>query len=83
MPLPALEQGTPGTEARRYCGRTGAVVMLRDGQTCIECGTDRHVRLAILFECGCFAECGDHGHPCQLAVGHTGRHKTVQCREAK
>ena len=67
--------------ARRYCGRVGAAVVMRD-PLCPECaGPWTQHRELPDDVCGtwtrCPIDCGttlEHGHMCGLAPGHAGPH---------
>jgi hypothetical protein len=58
---------------RRYCWRTGGVVVLEDGVRCPECGS-LHDPLPDQSRCGVFVAHEDHGHPCDRPAGHAGAH---------
>ena len=73
---------------RGYCWRIGHAIEITI--PCGECGDKRgHELLENQAECGAFAPCSaslakdysgrEHGHGCDLAVGHEGTH---ECKEA-
>jgi hypothetical protein len=69
---------------RHYCTKHGVPVVLPKSGKCPECGLDHRKDSQALRPgtCGHFAYCCDddaHGHPCDLEMGHTGRHRIARC----
>lgn len=61
---------------RRYCWRTGLIITCKG--VCPECG-QAHRPIEDQEICAAFAQCKNHGHPCDLYRGHDGPHSTKRC----
>ena len=68
---------------RVYCWRVGTTFGANEDGTCPECSLSDH-RVIDGDMCWTFTKCpdGDHGHPCELTVGHGGKCVTLGCRKS-
>lgn len=68
---------------RVYCWYTGNVFELDERGLCPECGVHTTKHRDVDGElCQSFAECKmNHGHPCELAIGHSGSHACPSARQ--